>query len=197
MTQKTIPIVYRVLQRLLKWGLAVFFQKIEVRHGENIPERGPVLFVANHPNSTMDALVLGGISNRMVHYIGHAGLFAHKLMAWLLGSCGVIPVLRRRGEEDRAERNVEAFEACYQVLERSGAIGIFPEGTSDMSHLVKKAKTGAARIVLEAERRNAYALGVRVIPVGLHFFSRSRFRSRVLVNVGWPIDLGPYLAIDA
>jgi len=29
--------------------MAIFFQKIEIRHGENVPERGPVLFVADHP----------------------------------------------------------------------------------------------------------------------------------------------------
>jgi hypothetical protein len=65
-----------------------------------------------------------------------------------------------------------------------------------MQRLVKKIKTGAARIVLEAERRQNYSLGVKLIPIGLHFFSRSRFRSRVLINVGRPMELQPFFALN-
>jgi glycerol-3-phosphate O-acyltransferase/dihydroxyacetone phosphate acyltransferase len=188
--------LYRFLQNVIKIALAIFFQKIEVRHGENVPERGPVLFVANHPESQMDAFVMSSAVKRRVHYIAHAGLFASKLRAWLLRSCGVIPVHQHRGKSDRVERNIEAFRECYEVLEKGDVIGIFPEGISDMPRRLKKIKTGAARIVLESERRNNYELGVKLIPIGLHFFSRSRFRSKVLVNVGRAIDLQPYFSLN-
>jgi hypothetical protein len=65
-----------------------------------------------------------------------------------------------------------------------------------MERRVRKIKTGAARIVLEAEKRNDYSLGIKLVPIGLHFFSRSRFRSRVMVNVGRPIDLQPFFTIN-
>ena len=181
--------LYTLLQNIIKAALAIFFQKIEIRHGENVPERGPLLFVVNHPDSQMDAFVLSSAIKRKVHYIAHAGLFANKMKAKFLRSCGVIPVSRQRGKSDRIDRNLEAFQECYEVLERGDVIGIFPEGISEMARRVKKIKTGAARIVLESERRNNYELGVKLIPIGLHFFSRSRFRSQVMVNVGRPIDL--------
>lgn len=187
---------YKFLQKIIKIGLAIFFQKIEIRHGENVPDQGPVLFVANHPESQMDAFVISSAIKRKVHYIAHAGLFASKLRAWLLRSCGVIPVHQHRSKSVGIERNIEAFQECYEVLERGDVIGIFPEGISDMLRYVKKIKTGAARIVLESERRNRYKLGIKLIPVGLHFFSRSRFRSKVLVNVGRAIDLQPYFALN-
>jgi len=189
-------VLYKFLQNITKIALAVFFQRIEIRHGENVPERGPVLLAVNHPDSQMDAFVLSSAIKRKVHYIVHAGLFANKLRATLLRSCGVIPVSRRRGKSDEIERNVEAFQECYEVLERGEVIGIFPEGISEMARRVRKIKTGAARIVLESEKRNNYELGVILIPIGLHFFSRSRFRSRVLVNVGRPIDLQPYFSLN-
>lgn len=188
--------LYKFLQNITKIALAVFFQRIEIRHGENVPERGPVLFAVNHPDSQMDAFVLSSAIKRKVHYIAHAGLFANKLRAKLLRSCGVIPVSRYRGKSDEIERNVEAFQECYEVLERGEVIGIFPEGISEMARRVRKIKTGAARIVLESERRNNYELGVKLIPIGLHFFSRSRFRSKVMVNVGRPIDLQPYFSLN-
>lgn len=195
MTHKTRPILYLLIQGIVKRALAIFFQKIELRHGENVPKHGPVVFVANHPNSTMDALVMAAVTKRMVNYIGHAGLFSNKLKSWLLRNCGVIPVFRRTCRSDKIERNVEAFRVCYEVLEKGETICIFPEGISDMLRQVKKIKTGAARIILEVERRNNYKLGVKVIPIGLHFFSRSRFRSKVLLNVGQAIDLRPYFTL--
>ncbi|UCE40752.1 MAG: 1-acyl-sn-glycerol-3-phosphate acyltransferase [Candidatus Aminicenantes bacterium] len=188
--------IYKFIQNIIKIALAIFFQKIEIRHGENIPERGPVLLAVNHPDSQMDAFVLSSTIKRKVHYIAHAGLFANKLKAKLLQSCGVIPVSRKRDESEDVGRNVEAFQECYEVLEKEKVIGIFPEGISEMARRVRKIKTGAARIVLESERRNNYELGVNLIPIGLHFFSRSRFRSRVLVNVGRPIDLQPYFSLN-
>jgi 1-acyl-sn-glycerol-3-phosphate acyltransferase len=197
MTPKPSLTIYRIIQGIIKRALAIFFHKIELRHGENIPEHGPVVFVSNHPNSTMDALVLSSVIKRVMHYIGHSGLFYHKIKGWFLRSCGVIPVYRRTKEQaDNIERNIEAFQACFETLEKGEAISIFPEGTSVMLRQVQKIKTGTARIVLEAERRNNYKLGVKIIPIGLHFFSRSHFRSNVLVNVGRAIDLQSYFTLN-
>ncbi len=176
--------------------MAMFFRKIELRHGENIPSLGPVVFVANHPNSIMDAFIIGVAITRKVNYIGHSGLFSHPVADKFLRSCGVIPVIRRGESSDKIQDNTSSFEACYKTLEDGQSIGIFPEGTSDMLRQVKKVKTGAARIILETEARNAYALGIKVIPIGLHFFSRSRFRSRVLVNIGKPLDLTSYFELN-
>jgi len=196
--EKEIPkqVLYKLLQNIIKMALSIFFQKVEIRHKENFPRHGPVLFVANHPDSQMDAFIMSSAIKRKVHYIAHIGLFTRKLQAWLLRNCGVIAVRRQREKSDPVDRNIDAFQECYGVLERGGIIGIFPEGESDMPRQVKRIKTGAARIVLESERRNNDKLGVVLVPVGLYFFSRSRFRSRVLVNVGRPIDLQPYFSLN-
>ncbi len=190
--KKKSPALYRLTRRVIKIGLGIFFQRLDVQHGERIPERGPALFVANHPNSIMDALVLGAVVQRKLNYIAHARLFRPGLINRFLRSCGVIPIYRRQDDPDKMEQNINAFQACYETLEAGETIGIFPEGTSDMLRKVKKVKTGAARIVLETEARNGYEAGVKLIPVGLHFFSRSRFRSRVLINFGEPIPLVKY-----
>jgi glycerol-3-phosphate O-acyltransferase/dihydroxyacetone phosphate acyltransferase len=189
------PFLYFLIARVIKLGLSLFFQKIDVRHAGNIPEQGPVVFAANHPNSTMDGLLMSTVTTRMVHHIAHAGLFHNRIKAWLLRNCGVIPIRRRGSGEDSHDRNLESFTSCFEVLEQGGVIGIFPEGISDYTRQIKKLKTGTARIVLEAERKNGFTLGVRLIPIGIHFFSRSRFRSKVLVNVGRSVDLAPYFAL--
>lgn len=181
--------LYRLTRIFVKIAMRVFFQRIELRNGGQVPDDGPVLFVANHPNSIMDALVIGVVTKRKVNYVARSGLFSNKFNDWFLRSTGVIPVYRKMDSPDQMSQNVLTFESCYQALERGEAIGIFPEGSSDMARKVKRIKTGAARIVLEAEKRNNYSLGITLLPIGLYFFSRSRFRGRVLVNVGQPIRL--------
>jgi 1-acyl-sn-glycerol-3-phosphate acyltransferase len=196
MKQNPNPILYSIAQKIIRWGIGIFFKSIDIRHKENIPKEGPVLFVVNHPSSQMDAFVMLSLTKRKIHYIAHAGLFANKLTAWLLSSFGVIPVYQKKGRTQEKESNIEAFEACYDALEKGGAICIFPEGISNISSHIKKLKTGAARIVLGAEKRNNYSLGIKIIPIGLYFRSRSRFHSTVTINVGRPIDLQPFFPLN-
>ncbi|HHL73072.1 MAG TPA: hypothetical protein ENJ29_11230 [Bacteroidetes bacterium] len=186
------PFLYRMSYVVVKVALSIFFQKLDVRRPENIPKRGPVIFAANHPNSIMDALVLGVITKRKVNYIAHAGLFNNPVKAWFLRKCGVIPVYRKHEAPDKMQENEHTFEEARRVLERGEAIGIFPEGVSDMARKVQRLKTGTARILMDTEEKNDYKLGVKLVPVGLHFYSRSRFRSRVMANFGEAIELQPY-----
>jgi hypothetical protein len=128
----------------------------------------------------------------VVHYLAHSGLFANRLRAFVLRQAGVIPVHRRQDVADAATRNVESFEACCDVLRGGGCLGIFPEGTSQTARRVQPLKTGTARIALEAEQKSDFTLGLSIVPVGLSFQSRRRFRSRVLVRFGKPIPVANY-----
>jgi 1-acyl-sn-glycerol-3-phosphate acyltransferase len=130
--KRTSQALYRLTRGAIKIGLGIFFQRLDVQHGERVPERGPALFVANHPNSIMDALVLGAVVPRKLNYIAHARLFRPGLINRFLRSCGVIPIYRRQDDPDKMEQNVNAFQSCYETLEAGETIGIFPEGTSDM-----------------------------------------------------------------
>jgi hypothetical protein len=89
--------------------------------------------------------------------------------------------------EQHMARNENMFAHCHDVLAAGGAIALFPEGVSHNQPKLMPLKTGVARIALEAQIKHA-GLSVRIVPVGLIFDARSRFRSRALVQVGEPID---------
>ena len=58
---------------------------------------------------------------------------------------------------------------------------------------MQRIKTGAARIALGYE---AHAQGrLTVVPVGLSFEARKRFRGHVLVSFGEAVAVSPYLAV--
>lgn len=186
------PPLYRLTRWMTKVALTVYFRKLEVTGLENVPDEGPVILAANHPQSVTDALVLGAGSRRMVCYLAHSGLFRKRLQAWFLRQLGVIPVYRAQDRADAGEQNVQMFTACHDVMRRGGVIGIFPEGTSAEEPRVQRLKTGTARIALQSEDEAGWVLGVKIVPVGLNFESRQRFRSRVLLRFGSPIETLDY-----
>jgi 1-acyl-sn-glycerol-3-phosphate acyltransferase len=98
------------------------------------------LFASNHPNSLTDSLVIGASVPRKVNFVATVQLFSIKPLKWLLTRCGVIPI-NRLGDDPRAMRTVaETFEACYRVLERGEAVGIFPEAVTYDDSQLKETK---------------------------------------------------------
>ena len=79
------------------------------------------------------------------------------------------------------------FSSCHEALAEGGSIVLFPEGTSHSESELQPLKTGAARIALGAEQQRD-PLGIRIVPVGLNFDAKQKFRSRVLIYIGEPID---------
>src|SRR5260370_30939372 len=121
-------------------------------------------------------------------------MFQFKPLKWLLTSCGVIPISRVK-DDPRAMRTIaDTFEACFRVLERGEAVGIFPEGITYDDSQLKEIKSGAARMALELEQRHGGKLGLQVVPVGLTFSAKEIYRSGALVNFGEPIANADFLA---
>jgi 1-acyl-sn-glycerol-3-phosphate acyltransferase len=181
--------------RLVRFLLSVYFRRIELFHPERVPLRIPVLFASNHPGSITDSFIIGALVPRQVHFVATVQLFRFKPLAWLLKQCGIIPINRVK-DDPRAMRSVlDTFEACFKVLEQNGAVGIFPEGITYDDSQLKTVKTGAARMALELEHRHGGKLGLEIVPVGLTYSAKERYRSEALVHFGEPIRVGRFADI--
>lgn len=184
--------MYRGCRAVIRAALNLYFRRIERFHLERVPGSGPVLFVSNHPNSLTDAFVIGASVRRKVNFVATVQLFRFAPLRWVLLRCGVVPINRVK-DDPRAMRSVLAtFEACFKVLERGEAIAIFPEGITHDDPQLKEVKTGAARMALELEQRHEGKLGLRIVPVGLSFSAKDKYRSQVLVNFGEPIRVADW-----
>lgn len=185
-------VVYRSLQLFLRAATSVFFREIRVVGTEHVPPEGarPVLFAGNHPNSLIDPVLLCTTSGRIVHFAAKDKLFVLPL-APVLYALGAVPIARRMDHAENERRsNTSALERLYGVLARGRSVGIFPEGLSHNEAHLQRLRTGAARIALEAAAQHPDS-GVQVICCGLHYMRRRHFRSRVLVQYGEAIDVGP------
>lgn len=190
------PWLYRLSRALAQIAVRIYFRKVEISGAEHMPRSGSVILAANHPQSVTDAIVLGTSITRTLNILAHSGMFNNRLRGWFLRMAGVIPVYRHE-VTDAAERNLSMFAACHERLAQGGSILIFPEGTSAMEQRVQPLKTGAARIALEGEAGRAWSLGLQIVPVGLNFESRKRFRSRVLLRFGQPIQVSMFRQLYA
>jgi glycerol-3-phosphate O-acyltransferase/dihydroxyacetone phosphate acyltransferase len=122
-----------------------------------------------------------------LHFLANAKLWRYRLLGSLLDAGGAVPVYRREEHGDAVD-NQPAFDRLYEVIEAGHCVGIFPEGVSHAESQLVKLKTGTARIALAAAARGKAP--VQIIPCGLNYIHRHRFRSQVLIEFGDPIRIG-------
>ncbi|MDQ3950387.1 MAG: lysophospholipid acyltransferase family protein [Gemmatimonadota bacterium] len=206
-------ILYRLLRLTAGIALRWFYRDVRERHADRVPPGAtPLLLVVNHPNALVDALLVGWAMPRPVTITAKATLFENAALARFLRYMGVVP-LRRASDERRpraaaadpadaagrvrrVDRNTEAFRAILRRLEEGGAVLIFPEGKSHDEPALAPLRTGPARIALQAQREGRVR-ALAILPIGLIFERKEAPRSRVLVDVGDPLDVGGWVSAAA
>jgi len=177
----------RLITSLIHMIANTFFRRIDVVGEENIPSDGPVIFAGNHPNALMDGWLLIARCGRWpVHFMANAKLWKYRLLGRMLNASGAVPVYHRN-EHDGDVDNSDAFAKLYEVIEAGECMGIFPEGVSHTESQLTKLKTGTARIALSVAARGK--VNVTIIPCGLNYIHRHRFRSQVSIEFGEPIHI--------
>ena len=61
--------LYFLLKIIFKIALRVFFRRITVRNQHLIPDSGPLLIAANHPNTFMDPIAIAAFVKQEVFFI--------------------------------------------------------------------------------------------------------------------------------
>lgn len=177
---------------LVRMVVRLYYSRVEVSNRERIPGTGPVLLVANHANSLIDPVMIGIAAARPVGFFAKAPLFEVPVFGQVLRALGMLPAHRGMDDPSQVKRNVATLASGALLLVRGEAVGIFPEGKSQDSLKLALIRSGPARIALQAVREGAR--GLKIIPLGLNYERKERFRSTVWVRVGTPLDAASFLA---
>ena len=183
---------YSLIHKISVLAIKLFFNQISIQNKQIVPNTSPIIFVANHPNFFMDPLIIGSYCPRQLYFFAKSTLFNSPLKKRILTRLNLVPVYRKTDDKENMGGNVNSFNKGYKILENNGAFLIFPEGISVGKRVLGKIKTGAARIGLEAELKNDFALNIVIIPIGLSYSDQVRFRSNIMIRFGSPIELSKF-----
>lgn len=180
----------RIIVAVLKFATRVYFRRVEVVGLDHVPSQSPVIFVLNHPNALVDPAVLLCLAPRPVSFLAKSPLFRLPVLGYFVRALDSLPVYRHQDEGEDVSKNREMFVAARSLLKRGGTIGICPEGVSHNERRLKPIKTGAARIALGAVSTGEVG-DLKIIPAGLYYTSKTKFRSSALLYFGKPIKVTP------
>jgi 1-acyl-sn-glycerol-3-phosphate acyltransferase len=156
-TKGVNPVLFWAARVFLGIAIRAYFS-LERTGRKNIPKKGPVILAANH-RSFLDPFIVGCCIRRPVYFVAKKELFEKRWQGWLLNRLGAFPI--KRGEADE-----ESMATARGVLERGGALVIFPEGTRIRKGPLKRPKRGVGRLALET--------GAPVVPVAIMGTERAR-----------------------
>lgn len=166
-----------------------------------VPTIGPTILCANHPNMLLDPILTAVYSGREDFAFWAKSTLFNGLQGKILSELGAVPVNRvqdmpkqfdEHGKEIHPD-NSALFKESVAVLNEGKCLMLFPEGVSYTESRMQPLKTGAARVVQEFQRQYP-GKRVPIVPCGLNYIEKDKFRSSVLLDFGAPLYLDESIA---
>ncbi len=161
--------IYTVLPEFMWRFVCVLLTRIIYRYDakglDNIPEKGPVILVANHV-SFVDWLVIAAAVKRPTRFVMHYSFMKMPVAKYFFKGAKVIPIA---GRKEKPELIQKAFDKVSEELADGEVVCLFPEGEITKDGKLTYFRPGIEKI-LEKDQ-------VPVVPIVLKgfwgtFFSR-------------------------
>jgi len=144
-------------------------------------EQGPLLIAANHPNSFLDAIIVGSLFKTPIYSLARGDAFAGKFVTKVLRSFNMLPVYRVSEGVENLEHNYTTFDACKNLFKENKSVLIFIEGRCINEWHLRPLKKGTARLAFKAWENN---IPLKVLPLGINYSSFRFYGKNVFLNFG-------------
>ena len=142
-----------------------------------VPKGEAFVVVSNHRTNVDPPLIAAGCRGRHT-FMAKEELFRKKIFAWFIRMLGAFPVSSGKGDMAVIDTSVENLNSGKNLI-------IFPEGTRSKDGKIGRGHTGAALIAARS--------GKRLLPVGIIFDEKLKFRTKLTIKFGEPIDPKDYV----
>ncbi len=177
--------MYFLIKLPIRLALRIFCANREIVHPELLQQKGPLLLVANHPNSFLDAIIIAAHFNEPIHFLARGDAFQKPWHNKLLSLLHMIPIYRISEGRENMHKNDHAFSRSAQLLKQGKIVLIFIEGICLHTHSLQPFKKGAARIALSVikEQHPLY-----VMPITITYNSFIDFGKNIRIHLANPIE---------
>jgi 1-acyl-sn-glycerol-3-phosphate acyltransferase len=148
--------VITILKLFIRAALWLFCAEINTKNKYLLNTSGPLLIIANHPNSFLDAIIIGSRYNRRIHFLARGDVFTKRHHRFLLKLLNMIPVYRLREGKELLHLNEYAFVESVRLLKNKEAVLIFIEGICLNTNELQPFKKGTARILQGCHAENCF-----------------------------------------
>lgn len=180
-------LLYNATKWITRKGLQSYFRTLHIEGIEHIPETGPVLLVANHPNAFLDALLIAAFMKRPIHFLARGDAFHIPVLGAIFRMYNMLPVYRISEGKENIGKNTSTFDASQDQIEKQGMVLIFGEGKCEQNWDLRPLKKGPARI---AERAwgDSQSESMVIIPIGLTYEHFEGGGKSVVMRFGEPVS---------
>ncbi len=186
---------YWLLRKYTVFWYSLFYSELTVINKENVPVNEPVIFSPNHQNALMDALAIICTLKIQPVFMARADIFKKKTLQKILHFLKIIPVYRIRDGFEQLSNNDQSFNLAFEILQNKKCVGIMPEGNHGNQRRLRPLKKGLSRFALHVQEKLEKGTSLKIVPVGIEYSNYIKFRSRILVIYGKPIEVSDFMDI--
>lgn len=183
---------YSLLRWFVRLGLKWYAPGLTVKHLQLAPYSYPAIVIANHPNSFFDALVIAAFAPVKICFLARGDAFKHPVANIVLRGLYMLPVYKRRDDEESGIKNDFTFDECIRRLVAGQHILLFPEGKSRNIWELQPFMNGGLTSLLE--RSYKAGLPVQIQAYTLNYNSFQHVPKAIELRTLSPLDTTDYIA---
>lgn len=124
----------------------------------------------------------------LIRYTCKDTLLRDPKFGFLIRGAKCIGIKRKQDYQNQKVDNQHAFDQLFHQLANDSIVAMYPEGVGRYQSNLSPFRTGLARISVNFILKHQ-SKSVNILPVGLTYLHREKFRSSIAVRIGKPILL--------